>query len=81
MKQRLTELLENLQIAFARAMNGDRVEHKDFGVFSLRHRAARPGRNPKTGESIIVAEHQKIRFLAGKLLREVVTETIGIHTV
>ncbi|WCE30578.1 HU family DNA-binding protein [Vibrio sp. SCSIO 43137] len=41
-----------------------------FGTFSVRTRAARTGRNPKTGEEIQIAEAKVPSFKAGKALKE-----------
>jgi len=49
---------------------GGRVELRGFGGFSLRHRAARLGRNPRTGESVAVPEKSAVLFRAGKDLRD-----------
>lgn len=49
---------------------GDRVEIRGFGSFSLHHRGARTGRNPKTGESVNVPAKSIPYFRAGKELRE-----------
>lgn len=49
---------------------GDRVEIRGFGSFSLHHRDARVGRNPKTGESVDVPAKSIPYFRAGKELRE-----------
>lgn len=43
------------EIAEAMA-NGDRVEIRGFGIFSVRNRPSRSGRNPKTGEAVFVEE-------------------------
>jgi len=48
---------------------GDRVELRDFGTFSVRRRDARMGRNPRTGDSVAVAEKRAPFFKTGKLLR------------
>ena len=50
--------------------NGDRVELRGFGTFSTKHRAARTGRNPRTGETVHVAEKAVPAFKMGKELRE-----------
>jgi len=50
--------------------NGDRVELRGFGAFSVKHREARVGRNPRTGESVDVAEKTVPFFKTGKQLRE-----------
>ena len=49
---------------------GDRVELRGFGAFSVRKRDARTGRNPRTGEAVPVAEKGVPHFKAGKELRE-----------
>jgi integration host factor subunit beta len=49
---------------------GDRVELRGFGAFSVKHRDARIGRNPRTGEAVNVAEKRVPFFKTGKLLRE-----------
>ncbi|CSA16236.1 DNA-binding protein HU [Vibrio cholerae] len=41
-----------------------------FGTFSVRTRAARTGRNPKTGEEIKIAEAKVPSFKAGKALKD-----------
>lgn len=49
---------------------GDRVELRGFGAFSVKHREARVGRNPRTGESVHVAAKDVPFFKTGKQLRE-----------
>lgn len=49
---------------------GGRVELRGFGAFSVRHRPARVGRNPRTGESVPVKEKHVPFFKTGKELRE-----------
>ena len=51
---------------------GDRVVLTGFGAFEPRHRAARKGRNPQTGESLTIPATTVPGFKAGKLLREAV---------
>jgi integration host factor subunit beta len=48
--------------------NGDRVEIRGFGAFSLHKRRAMIGRNPKTGEPVSVPEKYVPRFKPGKAL-------------
>ncbi len=50
--------------------NGDRVELRGFGAFSVRHRAERTGRNPRSGTSVAVKAKSVPFFKAGKELRE-----------
>ncbi|WP_069298819.1 integration host factor subunit beta [Neptunicoccus sediminis] len=54
--------------------NGDRVELRGFGAFSVKKRDARIGRNPRTGESVQVEEKHVPFFKTGKLLRDRLNE-------
>jgi len=49
---------------------GDRVELRGFGSFSVKKRDARRGRNPRTGETVSVEEKHVPFFKTGKLLRD-----------
>jgi len=48
----------------------DRVELRGFGAFTVKHRGARNGRNPRTGASVSVTEKFVPFFKTGKELRE-----------
>ena len=50
--------------------NGERVELRGFGAFSVKRRDARVGRNPRTGASVDVEEKHVPFFKTGKLLRD-----------
>lgn len=50
--------------------NGDRVELRGFGAFSVKHRDARTGRNPRTGDPVEVEAKAVPFFKTGKLLRD-----------
>ena len=50
--------------------NGDTVSLGGFGTFSTRDRAARQGRNPRTGDPIEIAASRLPAFKAAKALRE-----------
>lgn len=50
--------------------SGHRVELRGFGAFSVKHREARTGRNPRTGETVSVAQKSVPFFKTGKQLRE-----------
>jgi integration host factor subunit beta len=50
--------------------NGDRVEIRGFGAFSVNTRSARTGWNPRTGDAVEVSEKFVPHFKAGKLLRD-----------
>lgn len=51
---------------------GEEVAITGFGTFRVAKRAARQGRNPKTGETIQIAASTKPKFRAGKVLKEAV---------
>ncbi|OGY99014.1 MAG: DNA-binding protein HU [Candidatus Liptonbacteria bacterium RIFCSPLOWO2_01_FULL_52_25] len=51
---------------------GEEVAITGFGTFRVVKRAARMGRNPKTGESIQIKASTKPKFRAGKVLKEAV---------
>lgn len=51
---------------------GDTVTLVGFGTFQVRERAARTGRNPKTGDSIAIAASKNPSFKAGKALKDAV---------
>lgn len=61
------ELLEQLSSALAA---GERIEVRGFGSFSLHYRPARIGRNPKTGDTVMVPDKRVPHFKPGKELRE-----------
>ncbi|MCW5724233.1 MAG: integration host factor subunit beta [Maricaulaceae bacterium] len=58
-------------------VRGDRVELRGFGAFSVRHRPARAGRNPRTGATVAVKEKHVPFFKTGKELRERVDTSRG----
>lgn len=48
---------------------GASVQLQGFGTFSARHRAARMGRNPRTGERVAIAASTSLGFKASKSLK------------
>ena len=52
--------------------SGDSVQLVGFGSFSVANRAARQGRNPRTGETIQIAASKQPKFKAGKALKDAV---------
>jgi len=52
--------------------SGEQVTLSGFGNFSVAARAARTGRNPRTGESIAIAASKNPKFKAGKGLKDAV---------
>ncbi len=54
----------------AELASGGRVELRGFGAFTARARAPRTGRNPRTGEPVVVAAKKVAHFKPGKDVRE-----------
>ena len=55
-----------------------RVELRNFGVFAVKKRKARQGRNPRTGEKVMVGERVTVTFKPGRMVEErVATEHRG----
>lgn len=52
--------------------NGDKIQLVGFGTFEVSERAAREGRNPKTGESMKIDACRTPKFKAGKALKDLV---------
>jgi integration host factor subunit beta len=64
-------IFDEITAALAR---GDRVELRGFGAFSVKHREARVGRNPRTGAQVPVGEKSVPFFKTGKEMRERLNE-------
>jgi DNA-binding protein HU-beta len=52
--------------------DGGSISMVGFGTFSVKHREARTGRNPRTGESIQIKASNNPAFKAGKALKDAV---------
>ncbi|WP_262273413.1 integration host factor subunit beta [Microvirga yunnanensis] len=63
----VSAILGTISDALAR---GVRVELRGFGIFSVKKRGARTGRNPKTGEVVAVSEKAVPVFKTGKEMRQ-----------
>ena len=57
---------------------GDSVTLVGFGTFKVRKRAARTGRNPKTGDAVALPGKHVPHFKPGKELRERVTDVVPL---
>lgn len=68
-------LLEMMGGALA---DGERIEIRGFGSFSLHYRPPRLGRNPKTGDSVALAGKHVPHFKPGKELRERVSDVLPV---
>ena len=62
-------VLSNIEGTLA---GGGRVALVGFGTFSVSHRNARQGRNPRTGDPIRIPARKVARFTPGKALKEAI---------
>lgn len=69
-KQLIEQMAETLE-------QGERIEIRGFGSFSLHFRAPRTGRNPKTGETVELTGKYVPHFKPGKELRERVNASLA----
>ena len=67
----VVELFEVLKEALKQ---GERIECRGFGIFTVRERSPRVGRNPRTGEEAPISKGKTIKFKPGKEFKERVEE-------
>lgn len=65
-KALVESFFESIRVALE---NGEDIKLSGFGNFELRDKASRPGRNPKTGESVPVSARRVVVFKPGQKLR------------
>jgi integration host factor subunit beta len=58
--------------------NGKRLEIRNFGVFEVKKRDARRGRNPRTGAEVPIPEKRVATFKPGKALKEIVEKGVEV---
>ena len=72
-KKEMTETLDEFLAHIVKHIKGGKkVRIPGLGIFSVRKRAARMGRNPATGEAIKIKASKKVAFRAAKELKEAV---------
>ena len=72
-KAQATEALNSLMTSVKKTLKkGNKVTLVGFGTFSVTKRAARTGRNPRTGETIKIKAKKVVKFKPGKELAEYV---------
>ena len=70
-KSKTREIVQKTFDAIIDALvNEGRIELRNFGIFEVKKRAARPGRNPRTGDEILVPERFVVNFKPGKVMEE-----------
>ncbi|MBO9646200.1 MULTISPECIES: integration host factor subunit alpha [Pseudacidovorax] len=65
------------EVIAQRLIEGDEVKISGFGNFQIRTKAARPGRNPRTGESIPIGPRRVAVFHASAKLKEQLHEAVA----
>ncbi len=74
-KKDAAEVVERLLLCFKDVLKKeDRLKIGGFGVFEVRRRKARLGRNPKTGEKAEIKEGYTIKFKPGKTLKQAISK-------
>lgn len=70
----VSRIIENTFDTLAKSLaQGGRWELRDFGVFEVKVRASRIGRNPRTGDEVPVPERRVVTFRPGKQMKKIVT--------
>ena len=70
-KSKTREIVQKTFDAIIDALvNEGRIELRNFGIFEVKKRAARPGRNPRTGDEILVPERFVVNFKPGKVMED-----------
>ncbi|MHC4883729.1 MAG: HU family DNA-binding protein [Planctomycetota bacterium] len=58
---------------------GNRLELREFGIFSVKQRPARMGRNPQTGESVVISSRRVAHFKPGKEMKARVMDESAVE--
>lgn len=74
-KKDVEQLIEIIFESIVDSLNkGEKIELRGFGSFRVRHRNARKGRNPKTGEPVEIPAKRVAYFKPGKDLKDMINE-------
>lgn len=74
-KKDAEQLVEIIFDSIVSTLNkGEKIELRGFGSFRVRHRNARKGRNPKTGEAVNIPAKRVAYFKPGKDLKELINK-------
>ncbi|VAW46792.1 Integration host factor alpha subunit [hydrothermal vent metagenome] len=69
-KRESKELVEQFYDELSHVLiSGEQIKLSGFGNFELRDKAARPGRNPRTGEDVPISARRVVTFKPGQKLR------------
>ncbi|MBH43434.1 MAG: integration host factor subunit beta [Rickettsiales bacterium] len=71
----IEKMFEKIISSFSDSLaNGDRIEIRNFGSFSIKQREKREARNPKSGEKIFVGSKKSIHFRSSKIMKKILNE-------
>lgn len=59
-----------LEVITEELIKGEKVAIAGFGTFEVKERAERMGRNPQSGESMLIAASKNVKFKSGKALKD-----------
>lgn len=59
-----------LEVITEELIKGEKVAIAGFGTFEVRERAERMGRNPQSGETMLIGASKNVKFKAGKALKD-----------
>lgn len=72
-KKDVAEVVEQIFATIKESLESDEsVKISGFGNFTVRHKKARRGRNPQTGDEIIIGERKVMTFKASQILKKLV---------
>lgn len=71
-----TRVIDNLfEIMIRNMLAGDRVEIRDFGIFTMKISKSRVSRNPRTGKPVVIGERRSVAFRASRRLHHLLNPT------
>ena len=77
-KQKATQIVEDwIEIIKEGLARDHKVMISGFGVFEVKSKHARPGRNPQTGDKITLTARRVVKFKASQILRKELNEAIA----
>lgn len=79
-KHKASQIVEDcLELLKQGLENDKKVMISGFGVFEVKDKHARPGRNPQTGDKITLSARRVVKFKASQLLRDQLTDSVAVE--
>lgn len=79
-KQKATQIVEDWIELIKDGLDRDeKVMISGFGVFEVKSKHARPGRNPQTGDKITLSARKVVKFKASQILRKQLNDSVAIE--